>query len=105
MSDFKKRGSLGSSDLRSQLECDSDMGVDLVLDGDGYVFPLNNYQQLKNAKEKKQFIGTIASTLAEQSARTEVKYSCVCNLLYGIIPNEVCIAENVKLLPEKVLKK
>lgn len=101
MSDARKRP-LGSNELRGQLKYENDLGIELVQQGDGYVFNLDNYQQQKTANEKKQFVKTIASTLAEQIARTEVASDCICLLERGLFATEKCVAADRKLLPPLV---
>lgn len=99
MSDVRKRTNIGSTELRSQLSYETDLGIELVQQGDGYVFNLDNYQPLKSPNEKKQFIKVIANTLADQISRTEISSDCVCQLKAGLFAEEKCVSNDKKLLP------
>uniref|UniRef100_W4VRP6 Putative apolipophorin n=1 Tax=Corethrella appendiculata TaxID=1370023 RepID=W4VRP6_9DIPT len=99
LSDVKSKGEYGSTDLKSKLKYDSDMGVDFVEESGGYIFVLQNFNQLKSAKEKKPFISVLAGAIADQAARTETHSDCVCELKYGLFAEEHCEAKETKLLP------
>ena len=90
----KRRQSPGSADLKAQLKYQSDMGVELVENGGGYVFAMQNYQE---AKDKKKFVGVIALAMADVAQRTHVEATCVCEMQRGLDAWPQCQATKVKL--------
>lgn len=103
LSDVKKRTNIGSTELRSHLVHGSDLGIDIVQSTKtGYIFSLNNYNNLPSDKERKQFIGVIANALADELARNEVTNECVCYLHHGMFAKELCLVKESKELPPVV---
>lgn len=99
LADSKKRTNIGSTELKNTLKYDSDMLVDMVNKNDGFVFVLQNFSGLKQAKDKKSFVSVMASALGEHIARTEVSSDCVCKLRNGLHAEESCEAKETRYLP------
>lgn len=99
LADSKKRTNIGSTELKNTLKYDTDMLVDMVNKNDGFVFVLQNFSGLKQAKDKKSFVSVMASALGEHIARTEVSSDCVCKLRNGLHAEESCEAKETRYLP------
>lgn len=99
LGDAKKRSNFGSTELRNYVRYTGDMGVDFVQRDGGYVFPLQNYRDMKGVKEKKQYVAAVANALADQISRTEMVSKCVCRVAYGLLAEESCKEKSSNLLP------
>lgn len=84
--------------MRANLKYTTDLGIDTVQDGNGFVYVLQNYAQLKAPKDKKNFVTVITASLADLMARTEQTLDCKCELKNGVYPSEVCEVTDTKLL-------
>lgn len=103
ISDAKKKTNLGSTDMRPNIKYDSgDMGVDMVQNVNGFVFALQNFNQLRQAREKKSYVTVMVNALADQISRTEIHSDCTCELDSGLYPVERCKAKETNLLPPVV---
>jgi hypothetical protein len=101
VADSKKRTNIGSAEMRNNLKYDTDMGIDLVQDVNGYVFVLDNFVGAK-PPVKKQYITVLTNVLADNISRTEVSSDCVCQLNYGLYAEEKCEVKETKFLPAPV---
>ncbi|XP_055539565.1 apolipophorins [Wyeomyia smithii] len=99
LADSKKRTNVGSTELKNNLKYESDLLVDMIQKNDGYVFALQNFSGLKQAKDKKSFVAVLASALGDHIARTEVHSDCVCTQRNGLHAEESCEAKETKFLP------
>jgi hypothetical protein len=101
VADSKKRTNIGSAEMRNNLKYDTDMGIELVQDVNGYVFVLDNFVGAK-PPVKKQYVTVLTNVLADNISRTEVSSDCVCQLNYGLHAEEKCEAKDTKFLPPAV---
>ncbi|XP_058823789.1 apolipophorins [Topomyia yanbarensis] len=99
LADSKKRTNIGSTELKNHLKYESDLLVDMVQKNDGYVFVLQNFSGLKQAKDKKSFVAVLASALGDYISRTEILSDCVCKQRNGLHAEESCEAKETKFLP------
>ncbi|GAB0091209.1 Apolipophorins [Sergentomyia squamirostris] len=97
--DAKKRANPGQTTWRKGVKYTDDLGVDLVQDADGFVFLLQNYLG-GQPRFKKQFLGAVATAVADHAARHELSLDCECELEYGLHAEEQCTVSEVKLLKQ-----
>ncbi|XP_063705361.1 apolipophorins isoform X2 [Culicoides brevitarsis] len=95
LGDGRKRPE-GTPELRSELSYEHDKLFDTVMQENGMVFALQNYEAL-DAKQKRGFTVTLAAAVADLTSRTEQKLECVCVLKHSLFPEQLChvVEENV----------
>lgn len=100
LADGRKRPE-GSPDLRDKLQYTTDLGIDAIINNNGFVFNLNNYLAAEG-KPKKQFTQTLSAALSDQLSRTKQKFDCICIVKYGLFPGQVCRVTETEILPPLV---
>ena len=85
-----------TQEQRNNLKFESDLGVEFVLDIEGYVFNLNAFQELKSPADKSKYLAVAANAIRDQLARTEVTSTCEC-VFEDLSPREKCEATQTKL--------
>jgi len=97
LADGRKRPE-GSPDLRDKLQYKSDLGIDAILNHNGFVFNLNNYMG-NEGKPRKQFVQTLSAAISDQLSRTKQKFDCICYVRNGLFPSQLCRVIETEILP------
>lgn len=96
----KKKGIINTPDLKANIKYEKDIGIDTVIDSQGFVFNLDAFNQLKPG-QRKFYYQSIAAALADSLSRNEITSDCKCVLKYGLFAEESCNVQFKKVLPSK----
>ncbi|XP_055922493.1 apolipophorins [Eupeodes corollae] len=68
---------------RQKLKFKSDMGVDFVLQNNGWIFAAQNFEAITSDDQKKAYVNQVTSSIADTLFKTEIVSECKCtrNLL------------------------
>lgn len=88
---------------RSKLQYDDSLGVELVLDGGGWVFPTQNFDNLK-ANDQKKYVNQVVNSVADTAAKTEIMADCRCLPVHGIHAKHRCVTKSIQFVANKKAK-
>jgi hypothetical protein len=88
---------------RQKLQFKNNLGVDFVLNSNGWVFTSQNFEKLKQQDQKK-VVNQIMSSIGDSMFKTEIVADCACSSVHGIYAEHKCSTKSYAFVPNKKLK-
>lgn len=85
---------------RQKLKFSNDMGIDFVLQNNGWVFATQNFEAIPSEDQKK-FVNQVTSSIADTLFKTDIVSECKCVASYGLHAEHVCSIKSSNFVPNK----
>lgn len=86
---------------RQKLKFKQDMGVDFVLQNNGWVFAAQNFDAITADDQKKAYLNQVTSSIADTLFKTEIVSECKCMKSRGLHAEHKCKIVSSNFMPNK----
>lgn len=86
---------------RQKLKFKKDMGIDFVLENNGWVFAMQNFDALSGDDQKKAYLNQVTSSISDTLFKTETVSECKCVKSHGLHAEHKCKIVSSNFLPNK----
>lgn len=86
---------------RQKLQFKKDIGTDFVLENNGWVFALQNFDALSADDQKKAYLNQVTSSISDTLFKTETVSECKCVKSHGLHAEHKCKIVSSNFLPNK----